>query len=177
MVKAPAFPKVSKQVRGDDSNFSVQSHSDSNDQDDEFLIAAPSNVHEIQIQAYAQYDTQNSDSILKTDDYFSFEHHKVSNRFTTSQKLMTDLSYREQGDINRSKSSVNRKRLHTVSSLFTVKLNADELEVVSNNFQKECVLCNGVKPPRTHHCSKCGRCVMRMDHHCPWIGNCVGFKN
>jgi hypothetical protein len=70
-----------------------------------------------------------------------------------------------------------RKRLHTVSGLFTVKLNADELEVVSNKFLKECILCNGVKPPRTHHCSKCGRCVMRMDHHCPWIGNCVGFKN
>ena len=59
----------------------------------------------------------------------------------------------------------------------TVELTADELEVVESKFLKECNLCNCVKPPRSHHCSKCGRCVMRMDHHCPWIGNCVGLQN
>ena len=40
-----------------------------------------------------------------------------------------------------------------------------------------CMKCQLAKPPRTHHCSYCGRCVMRMDHHCPWIGNCVGLYN
>eukprot|EP00928_Gymnodinium_smaydae_P061576 TRINITY_DN45620_c0_g1_i2.p1 TRINITY_DN45620_c0_g1~~TRINITY_DN45620_c0_g1_i2.p1 ORF type:complete len:320 (+),score=50.88 TRINITY_DN45620_c0_g1_i2:264-1223(+) len=30
---------------------------------------------------------------------------------------------------------------------------------------------------RAHHCSKCGRCVCRMDHHCIWINNCVGAGN
>ena len=39
-----------------------------------------------------------------------------------------------------------------------------------------CPKCNDVKPPRTHHCSICRKCVMRMDHHCPWTGNCVGLK-
>jgi hypothetical protein len=39
-----------------------------------------------------------------------------------------------------------------------------------------CKKCNDIKPPRTHHCSICGKCVMRMDHHCPWTGNCVGLK-
>ena len=34
-----------------------------------------------------------------------------------------------------------------------------------------------MKPPRTHHCSICGRCVMGMDHHCPWMNNCIGIKN
>lgn len=37
-----------------------------------------------------------------------------------------------------------------------------------------CKRCNGPKPPRAHHCSTCGRCVMKMDHHCPWVNNCVG---
>lgn len=40
-----------------------------------------------------------------------------------------------------------------------------------------CKKCNDIKPPRTHHCSVCRKCVMRMDHHCPWTGNCIGLKN
>ena len=42
---------------------------------------------------------------------------------------------------------------------------------------KYCKKCKEVKPPRTHHCSVCGKCVFRMDHHCPWVGNCVGLLN
>lgn len=33
------------------------------------------------------------------------------------------------------------------------------------------------KPDRTHHCSICACCTLKMDHHCLWIGNCVGFYN
>ncbi|KAJ1865834.1 Palmitoyltransferase [Coemansia sp. RSA 989] len=40
-----------------------------------------------------------------------------------------------------------------------------------------CRLCKGFKPPRTHHCADCDRCVLKMDHHCPWTNNCVGFYN
>jgi hypothetical protein len=29
-----------------------------------------------------------------------------------------------------------------------------------------CAICSHFKPPRTHHCSQCRRCVLRMDHHC-----------
>ena len=38
-------------------------------------------------------------------------------------------------------------------------------------YAKECYKCKNFKPPRAHHCSACGRCVIKMDHHCPWINN------
>ncbi|OCB88236.1 zf-DHHC-domain-containing protein [Sanghuangporus baumii] len=40
---------------------------------------------------------------------------------------------------------------------------------------KWCRKCWAPKPERTHHCSACGRCVLKMDHHCPWLAQkCVG---
>jgi len=35
-----------------------------------------------------------------------------------------------------------------------------------------CKKCEAWKPPRCHHCRKCGRCVLRMDHHC----GCIFFS-
>mmetsp|Transcript_58954 Transcript_58954/g.118382 ORF Transcript_58954/g.118382 Transcript_58954/m.118382 type:complete len:290 (+) Transcript_58954:79-948(+) len=40
-----------------------------------------------------------------------------------------------------------------------------------------CGRCDAYKPPNSHHCRICGRCVVRMDHHCPWLNNCIGAKN
>lgn len=40
-----------------------------------------------------------------------------------------------------------------------------------------CADCQLPKPPRAHHCSICGQCVMNMDHHCPWVASCVGMCN
>lgn len=46
-----------------------------------------------------------------------------------------------------------------------------------SKFLQYCSVCCGYKPPRSHHCSSCRRCVMKMDHHCPWINCCVGHEN
>lgn len=40
-----------------------------------------------------------------------------------------------------------------------------------------CQRCLQTKPDRTHHCSQCNKCILKMDHHCPWVANCIGFYN
>ena len=40
-----------------------------------------------------------------------------------------------------------------------------------------CKKCNRWKPPRSHHCSVMGTCVLKMDHYCVWMGNTIGLLN
>lgn len=40
-----------------------------------------------------------------------------------------------------------------------------------------CDKCKAFKAPRSHHCSSCQRCVLKMDHHCVWLNGCMGFAN
>ncbi|KAI8437533.1 hypothetical protein MSG28_011836 [Choristoneura fumiferana] len=57
---------------------------------------------------------------------------------------------------------------------------AKDLPVVTRTMSGSVRYCNRcvlVKPDRAHHCSICGRCVLKMDHHCPWVNNCVCFHN
>ncbi|KAJ6232484.1 palmitoyltransferase zdhhc16 [Anaeramoeba flamelloides] len=40
-----------------------------------------------------------------------------------------------------------------------------------------CKKCDYIKPPRSHHDSVTGKCVLKMDHYCVWINDCVGHYN
>ncbi|KAK9863667.1 hypothetical protein WJX84_003210 [Apatococcus fuscideae] len=40
-----------------------------------------------------------------------------------------------------------------------------------------CTACHVPKPPRTHHCRTCERCVPECCHHCIFLGQCVGAHN
>lgn len=46
-----------------------------------------------------------------------------------------------------------------------------------NGGWRYCHKCNHMKPDRSHHCSVCGVCILRMDHHCVFVATCVGFYN
>ncbi|KAJ3178095.1 hypothetical protein HK101_010157 [Irineochytrium annulatum] len=43
------------------------------------------------------------------------------------------------------------------------------VETKRNGTRRWCKKCGFWKPDRSHHCSSCGKCVLKMDHHCPWI--------
>lgn len=51
------------------------------------------------------------------------------------------------------------------------------IETKHDGQPRYCRKCRQHKPDRTHHCSICDSCVLKMDHHCPWLNNCVGFYN
>jgi hypothetical protein len=53
----------------------------------------------------------------------------------------------------------------------------DQLIYLPRSTARMCGICNAPKPPRTHHCSTCQRCFLKMDHHCVWLDNCVGYGN
>ncbi|KAI1821552.1 palmitoyltransferase PFA3 [Xylaria intraflava] len=55
--------------------------------------------------------------------------------------------------------------------------NMTSLTVKSSGERRFCQKCQAPKPDRTHHCSTCRRCVLKMDHHCPWLATCIGLGN
>lgn len=52
-----------------------------------------------------------------------------------------------------------------------------EIQRKDSTSHSMCGQCQTFKPPMSHHCRICNRCVSKMDHHCPWMNNCVGASN
>ena len=59
----------------------------------------------------------------------------------------------------------------------SIGMYASNIRFLSNLVTKSCRKCESLKPPASHHCSVCKRCIARMDHHCPWVNTCVGYYN
>lgn len=53
----------------------------------------------------------------------------------------------------------------------------ETITVSSTGGARFCKKCQVPKPDRTHHCSTCKKCVLKMDHHCPWLSTCLGLHN
>lgn len=51
------------------------------------------------------------------------------------------------------------------------------IEATAASSHSMCSQCQTFKPPFSHHCRICNRCISRMDHHCPWMNNCIGSGN
>ena len=76
----------------------------------------------------------------------------------------------------------NSKYYKTHSAYYSEAFKITPYFIKNNYLNREiqwkiCKYCNEIKPLRTHHCSLCGVCVIKMDHHCPWINNCIGQNN
>jgi palmitoyltransferase ZDHHC2/15/20 len=65
---------------------------------------------------------------------------------------------------------------HSYSHLPTTE-EPSAVTVKSSGQERFCKKCQCRKPDRTHHCSTCRTCVLKMDHHCPWLANCLGHYN
>jgi hypothetical protein len=52
-----------------------------------------------------------------------------------------------------------------------------ERQRLTKDSHSMCGQCQTFKPPGSHHCRICNRCISHMDHHCPWMNNCVGVGN
>lgn len=48
---------------------------------------------------------------------------------------------------------------------------------ISSKTKLFCDVCKTPKSLDSHHCSRCRRCVYKMDHHCIFVGNCIGESN
>lgn len=53
----------------------------------------------------------------------------------------------------------------------------DNYREVKGQIGSICKQCHVWRPPLSHHCRVCQRCVRMFDHHCGVLGRCIGENN
>jgi DHHC palmitoyltransferase len=99
-----------------------------------------------------------STALPGTDDEDDFEDLGVQRFPLVNRRL--DPAESEQHDDDPSAASNSFKYYHLVE------------ERTHDGGWRYCRKCNHMKPDRSHHCSVCGVCVLRMDHHCVFVATC-----
>lgn len=81
-------------------------------------------------------------------------------------RLLTDPHIPQSGVETGSASSLNLVKVS--SRAVRVLTDCCCLPAAERQHWELCNKCNLMRPKRSHHCSRCGHCVRKMDHHCPW---------
>eukprot|EP00092_Neocalanus_flemingeri_P028463 GFUD01030907.1.p1 GENE.GFUD01030907.1~~GFUD01030907.1.p1 ORF type:complete len:477 (+),score=126.22 GFUD01030907.1:106-1536(+) len=81
------------------------------------------------------------------------------------------------GDVDRLALAQSEDEWKNILASLAVQLGCTVKQRSVQNAVRYCEKCLCIKPDRSHHCSVCEDCTLKMDHHCPWVNNCVGFHN
>ncbi|KAK9453919.1 DHHC palmitoyltransferase-domain-containing protein [Dipodascopsis uninucleata] len=108
--------------------------------------------------------------------YFAAVVSFVRAAYTDPGSLKLDAEYIYESIIGPNVKHLNEK---TAECFLNVKSSASfssegELVIIPLRY---CWTCKFWKPPRTHHCGRCNKCIDHLDHHCKWLNNCVGSRN
>lgn len=68
-------------------------------------------------------------------------------------------------DIIRRTMVVERKNLREITENSSLTGNQSTVIDMKEELKRKCHACMVYKPDRSHHCSVCNHCVLRMDHH------------
>jgi len=80
-------------------------------------------------------------------------------------------------DVDKLAQAQSEEEWKTILSNIATQLACTVKQRSVQNAVRYCEKCLCIKPDRSHHCSVCEDCTLKMDHHCPWVNNCVGFQN
>ena len=79
----------------------------------------------------------------------------------------------QSGDSFLARRTLSKAQLQGLVAAQSTNCEETRVESKMNGGVRTCRKCRALKPDRTHHCSTCRRCVLKMDHHCVYINKYV----